>query len=428
MRRCICLLSVLILLGGCIATPDEPEASSLTRDVMLTDYDYMWENLYENYPFFAAAQRVYGIDAKTVQEQYRSELARIPDTDIRGFYHVMTRCLAEFKMAGHLRTDDLYIFDLYHEIATQNNDAGMNVSLFLNHQVSAFYNQLREQLNQSPSSPTTPDLTPDEYAASISGLHWDHDIPVITFSSFSTPNLETLEVLSDRFTSYIQESRKSDNIIIDLRGNSGGNTSVWENGICNLFAKNEVRITHYGAYKNGDYNRKIFYIDPLTETSVPRSENVKMEVECWPISRLDALQGAIDVRGVIPTDMQGLDYLVSGSYVFPFPTSGAPYDGKLWILTDKFCASSTDDLILWAKQLGNVTTIGEKTRGLGGSLFQPTISQVMLPGSGLVISYQPYYVFSPDDSCLDFGINPNIPVPDTEDALTVCLNEIENHN
>lgn len=51
---------------------------------------------------------------------------------------------------------------------------------------------------------------------------------------------------------------------------------------------------------------------------------------------------------------------------------------------------------------------------MGGSLIAPAQVAMMLPNSGLIVQYSPYYVLNEDGSCAEFGIHPDIIADDME--------------
>ena len=75
----------------------------ISRKDALEDYDYLWDTLEENYPFFGVAERKYGLDVQQMKQEYRQQLEGMEkEIDFLKFYRLMERCIGEFKGMGHI--------------------------------------------------------------------------------------------------------------------------------------------------------------------------------------------------------------------------------------------------------------------------------------------------------------------------------------
>ena len=91
----------------------EPRLDVISRKDALEDYDYLWETLEENYPFFGVAERKYGLDVQQLKQEYRQQLEGMgKEIDFLEFYQLMEECIGQFRNLGHIF---LYPSNLYFE-------------------------------------------------------------------------------------------------------------------------------------------------------------------------------------------------------------------------------------------------------------------------------------------------------------------------
>ena len=403
------------------AFPQKPE--NITNKMMLADYDDMWDNLEKNYPYFEAVYDTRGVKAQVMRDFYRKRIGNIEDGDIITYFNTVSDCLQEFHV-GHLRPVSLagYEYTRTRALASSNPQDGLE---FYRNEVTAnFYGQYAalSRLEAGDVASFT-QQSADEYLDSVLSLTWSGDVPVVTIRSFQSPSEEGEEEMTGRLTKLLEACRNSGNLIIDVRGNGGGSTSPWANSFIPFVAFGDAKVTVYAAYKAGKHNLSVFSPVPVPG-KVVRSSVDDLTLECWPICELEQIGGGVDINGIDRRDLQNLDYIVKSVVSYADEEMENPYTGKLWLLVDGECASAAGEFIHTMQQLCGATTVGVKTGGMSGIPFGPALTDVMLPRTGLLIQYQPTYVFNSDGTCRDFGLAPDITVPAGEDALDVCLAEI----
>lgn len=90
-----------------------PRLDVISRKDALEDYDYLWETLEENYPFFGVAERKYGLDVQQLKQEYRQQIEGMgKKIDFLEFYQLMEECIGQFGNLGHIF---LYPSNLYFE-------------------------------------------------------------------------------------------------------------------------------------------------------------------------------------------------------------------------------------------------------------------------------------------------------------------------
>lgn len=105
------------------------------------------------------------------------------------------------------------------------------------------------------------------------------------------------------------------------------------------------------------------------------------------------------------------------------PTGGKLLNGKLWMLVGPTVFSSSEYAAMLCKNTGFMTLVRTTT---GGDSIGSEPMAVALPNSGLVVRYSAVYGTTADGAgSQEWGTEPDIVSPESEDALTTCLNTIQ---
>lgn len=399
------------------------DASTLTQERMLEDYDYMWKVLEENYPFFEVCKRVYGVDAQQVKEEYRAKLAFCINGDVLGLDSMLMRCLQEFHFAGHLEVLEpdiaLQCAEYAEKLDPDGTDPEMQMQSCCNNEKSiATYRWIKEKTDPGYSQSSVYDTTADaaQYVDSVFSVTEADGVPVFTFSSFGGGSTQaTTDAYIAQVCAAMEKYINADNLILDVRGNGGGNTSIWQDGLLPYLDSTELIQHTVAAYKDGAWNRHCWGRDLASDPEFQTSDT----------NDLDFLSRHLTLDHFAAEDLAAMDRLIVGEELYTCGTASRQFHGKLWILQDARDASSTEVLIRLAKDSGFATLVGERSGGLGGIVTSPATCGVTLPNSGIVFRYVPFYVFNSDGSCQEVGGT----TPDIEcasaDALDVCLQAIK---
>ena len=98
------------------------------------------------------------------------------------------------------------------------------------------------------------------------------------------------------------------------------------------------------------------------------------------------------------------------------------FNGKIWVLTNPKVYSSSENFIMFCKNTGFATLVGTSTGGDGG-IADPIL--LSLPNSGLIIRFSMFYGLNNDGTGNEaIGTLPNIMIKDDENALDICISQI----
>ena len=385
----------------------------LTTEQALYDYDTMWQLLEENYPYFEAIKRELGIDWKEVKAEYRQILeGRASDGYIGQAYFIQTimDCLREFQSVGHLflvlSGSRLNLLDAF---KNSENARVQNLFKILNNPQSALFYEYLDQV--PPSAYISSDsgsreeelvdvesltaITEDLLTGYVGG-----GVPYLGIKSFTQWDNVAQAKLEDFFSSISHE----DHLIIDVRGNGGGDDGAWRSGIVPFLAQQEYEFNLFWAAKSGSLN---LMLEPKFDKS--RDNITRYTDDSWqkefPYISSDLLTG--------------MDIFLKFSSTLKCTDVPDKFHGKIWLLVDRYCCSATEALACFSKETGFATLVGTKT---GGSGKGAAPYYMALPYSGLIVAYEPYLSFNTDGTCNGTsGTAPDIVTEEGSDALETCL-------
>lgn len=230
-----------------------PPRLLLTTEQALYDYDTMWQLLEENYPYFEAIKRELGIDWKEVKAEYRQILEDCASHGHIGqgdFLQTIYDCLRKFQSVGHLFPVSVdfrvTLLDIWKDY---ENAPDQNLRKIVGNPKSELFYQYEQRLRYPGSGGSNPDPEKDE-PISVEGLtvisqdlstgYVGGEVPYLKIESFLLWDDAAQAALEDFFSSISQE----EHLIIDVRGNGGGNDSAWSVGIVPFLAQKEYEFNY----------------------------------------------------------------------------------------------------------------------------------------------------------------------------------------
>lgn len=382
---------------------------------VLEDYDIMWQQLEENCAYLAVAEEELGIDLEEVKRKGRSYFSggklregKTVTQDLLKWG--IEKSFEDLQNLGHISVLIPYTYEkVINSDMSEDDDLTKGFGkvrknrqdLLRNEKSEAFYACLLKQYNGWNNVEKTENTeekenmeTQDIEIQSVNG------IPYVKISNFSQEDLD-IAILRNFF----EENKEADNIIIDIRGNGGGSTWIWSQGIVAPLIDEMVSYEELWGVKSGKLNEYYWGGELPDNASAPLS---KEEIrEKFP-----------DVN-IVEDD--SIKYVVYTKVMYA-AEKHCEFNGKLWLLVDEQDYSASDAFTTFCKNTKFATIIGKTTGGNGGG---GEIQSIVLPNTGIVILYDAYMVFNSDGSCNGIhGEYPDIEIAEDEDALEVCLKAI----
>lgn len=395
----------------------ESEGFLMSVDQMLYDYDTMWQLLEDNFPFWTAVEQEMDIDWRAYRDGFRDTLvniyARQGHITQALFHSAITECLGKFNSVGHLYILPQSFRDTLKEyFAEDSGTFGENYLALLNQEkceqyyelLQGIYDQYSTQNQQEegtvPSTGTQPSV---EGVVTVTGeaapqvvMGYAEDIPYLKCGTFMDWTEETYTAVAD----FLRANQDADHMIIDIRGNGGGNSSTWVKGIVPYLTGETLRWDILYGGKSGALN---LWLNPDYMAQAVKDDSWK---EHFP--------------NVSEEKLEGLDFVMETAALVE---GKSEFDGQVWLLVDQSDYSTSDQFAVFSKDTGFATVVGSRTSG-NGIGEQPYA--MVLPYSGMMIYYESYVGFNEDGTCNGItGTAPDYTVKKGQTALDLCLEMIQ---
>lgn len=384
---------------------------NLTAEQKLSDFDTLCEILDISYPFWGEVEQA-GIDREIVYNTYRTNIENT-DTDIE-FFKEIGNFLNEFDGFGHLSALDGYMYGIYMDTISESNrvlsakekqgieplrkvlenPVSQNTYHLLDQSHSGFRSiiGLKEEYESADTENTEHTTKTSELVTSI----YDERTAYIKIDSFELTNYQKDKEILE---SFFEEITDIPNLIIDLRDNSGGSDLYWRDLIVKPNAKGNMTSERYFLFNKSE----------ITDNYVSALEISESEIDELPELLLSQYKNCF-THYTTDTDI--------------FEVAESPYSGTIWVLIDDTVYSSSENFVMFCKNTGFATLVGTPTNGDGG-MADPLL--VSLPNSGLIVRFSMFYGLNGDGSGNEAnGTKPDIIISENEDALTKCLEQIDN--
>jgi len=358
--------------------------NQLTTGQKEADFDYLYEILAGNYPYFGVCQRQTGTDWLSNKEQYTARLVKTP-TD-QAYLAELESILAELgcKHIDLSPTRHWNKFrDVYAEVS-RYNPSYRHWADILNQCAgkTSYWNSLLANNNLIPAAYHEPPyaLPATHYRDSITP---DGRIGIMRIASFEVRHLEADFHRIENFLNHITDAEY---LIIDLQGNKGGTTQYWIKNLVNRLIQLPIASQPNLTIKTGSHNRRFYPWYCNAGTTLTKNERLPR----------------------IPAEFLDGSYLHIHESTMIYPFHPIPFGGSIILLIDGQTSSAADEFAVFCKSTGWATVAGETSAG-GGIGGDPALIQ--LPGSGIIVRYPALTGFNPDGSInMEACTAPNVPV------------------
>lgn len=374
------------------------------------DYIYLWDLLENEYPMLAAAQRITGKDAQEVKERYYKRIPQVSTAEDFLDYLIFP-CLYEFRGTGHVGAIDKNFYAYLYQLYTQNPN-------ILQYHAPSRYTfevlQLPAAMEFYSSAIALVDAAGDE-VSDESFFNRKDNLRIDYFPKASAgylrigmmntyPDADNPEYNQMMTLFETLEREGYAHCIIDIRGNGGGNSRYWSDGIVAPNLSGAVSYDNYLLIKGEASKRYLNF-----------GERIR------PISKLPR----DEFSALHPEDLEEAQYFVKLEDRLTPETGKKPaFSGRFWLLVDERSYSSSEKLAIFCKQTGFATLVGTTTGG-DGIGTNPII--FVLPNTGICVQFSAANGLNPDGSCNEeVGTAPDYYINGKEDALEKCLALITN--
>lgn len=338
---------------------------NLSKEDYIEDFNFAYNTLKEHYPFFEVNKKLYGIDWLANKEKYEAYIAESKnDAD---FFSRMNEVLSELN---NLHTQlvpsymglEYYISYYSNPKCTWRHDIA---KIYEKDDVRRRYNINNEAIENVINQYIKSD---DEVNKTYSKNLMTENIIKDKLAYIRISSLIGMEYINqdrDIVINYLNEIKDYPFLIIDIRGNGGGDSRYWAYFLLPNIIDKKYETKNYLLIKSGELNKKIF-----------EQFNFNKDVKTF----LDKSSFSRHVKDILK-DFDG--YLAFDSIIEPSEDS-IHYKGKIYLLVDNGVYSSAEMLASFCKETKLATLVGSRTAG-DGIGFDPM--QVALPNTAFVLRF-----------------------------------------
>lgn len=389
-----------LVASSAVTEPSEEALPPLTAEQRLEDFDYMWKIMEENYPFFEVNKRLNGEDWLANKEEYRNKIAAVKTDD--EFLRRMRFVLSKLNN-GHTNFISKEEFPWFLQ-AYGRAGTGLEpwINVFQQPNVLARYNQkpLAEQQSSNESNNEMNPGAEGDARGKTSGnvkkvIIAPDEIAYIGMRSF---NSALMEMDSAEIRDFLIEVKDYKTLILDIRGNGGGNSSYWRVNTVPQLINKPITYNTYNLYRGGEYSETFMEARQIDEWITPIAKIKDEQLPSIPPEAMTMFKS----------------YTKNIDVVQPIDPVG--FKGEIYLLVDSSVYSSAEGFAAFAKGTGFATVVGGRTGGDGLGI-DPLVAA--LPNSGYVFRFSLQMGLNSDGSCNEeVKTTPDIEVdPDTSKPL-----------
>ncbi|WP_311491494.1 S41 family peptidase [uncultured Anaerococcus sp.] len=345
-----------------LASYENPK--KLSKSEMIGDFEYLFKELKESYPFFEVLKRKYEIDFLKNHDTYLKKV-RACKTEA-DFIKTLNEVMADLHNYHAKIADSAYV-DTTLKYYSQNWNQPSIYYEFLNLNRQVVRNRYGLDGVQSQSGAgliKRKQSKTGDSKANIS-LESQGDMAILKISQMGDMNhIDQDEKVLDEF---LKNKHMYKALVIDIRDNVGGNMEYWQNFLLPKLTKNPKQVVNHMFFKDSPKIRLLLQDNTLN------MENLSN----------------VDITGIRldhPEDLKDFAYYIKDTIsINPDETKrDNGYEGPIFLLVDEGVFSAAEGFASFIKNTEFATIVGSQTGGDGITLG---VINSVLPNSGLVFTY-----------------------------------------
>ncbi|WMT80874.1 S41 family peptidase [Terrisporobacter mayombei] len=316
---------------------------SLTEQKKIEDFNYLYDTIKENYPFLEVNKRLNNVDWLSKKEEYLQKIKNT-ETDYE-FLMVLDDMLSELNNGHTNMITNSKQFRFLRELYTMNEGWQKKVQLPVinNRKALARYNVDKNEKIAVVDEGKNEEIKGVKNA-SVKDIEEGKIgyIRIPQMINYYSMNMD-IELIDE----YLDKCKDYEAMVIDIRGNGGGDSGYWMFYLLNNFIKKSKL-----KYEN-DFG-EVKDLDTKPFTNLPPEVEKDFKYYCKNTIKVEPSEESINFKG------------------------------NIYLLVDKGVYSSSETLASFAKESGVATLIGETTGG-DGIGYDPLLG--MLPNSGYIFKF-----------------------------------------
>ena len=370
----ILLIAIIFCFAGCTGSNKKVSNKNITNNKPLTqkekldDFEYMYTILKENYPYLEVNKRLNGIDWLSKKNEYISKIKCT--TSDYSFFNTLQSTLSELNN-GHTAMLDKNFYDYAKSTYKKRPKANKAWLKQLNNsKTKVRYSTMPD--TGSGLQLSSNNITPNNVKTNILEKDKIAYLSIHTFNTFNIDgDMKTIKPFLETIKGY-----KS--LIIDIRGNSGGDSRYWAENIVPMLINKPLDDKQYRAYRGGSF----------TEQFIKGGYGSGYE-SFEPILSFNELKNS-------PPELKEDFKYYSENIMHYEPRYSIGFNGKIYLIVDSGVFSSSEAFATFSKSTGFATLVGERTGG-DGIGDDPAICS--LPNSGYSFRFTKEMGMTSDGTC-----------------------------
>lgn len=371
----IILMVMMFLMTGC--TSWKNKTSQLTEGQKVEDFNYLYKVIEENYPYLEVNKRQNNVDWLSKKEEY---LTMVKDCkNDQEFLEALGKILSELNNGHTDMLEDTTRFKWFREVYTMTDGWQHRLMLdVLNNEKALKRYEVDKDEVVEPKSQEADEKKEDLNNASTQDIIEGKIGYISIRQMLSDYKMDEDITLLD---SYINKIRDYQALVIDIRGNGGGDSRYWSSYLIPKLIDKPYTASYCTFWRDGDVVNDFI-----------RKSGVSLHGGFGEVSSLD-----LSVFKNLPNEVSS-----KFRYYDKFTTTVIPgsdsvkFRGNIYLLVDRCVYSSSEALASFAKGSGIAKLIGERTGGDG--IGQDPLLQ-MLPNSGYVFRFSADMGVTSDGTC-----------------------------
>lgn len=381
---------------------DKSEKKSLSQGEMIEDFNYFFEQIRQNYPFFGVLKRQYDIDFLANYSKYLNEIKFCKNDN--EFIKTMKKIVGDLKNDHANIADRDYVEDslvyyshfwkdpsIYYEFLSMNQRVVRD-----RYGIKAVQSSENKQVKRQRIDPN--------YESSSKNLNLRNlgdGIGLIKIKKM----LSKYELGEDmkELDKFLSVNKDFKVMVIDIRDNSGGNSEYWKNCLLPRLIDKKVSLDNHMFFKQGMRTKLLLESEEISYEDINKVNLEKMNLNH-------------------KEDLEDFSYYGKDSIEIN-PIEDNKFKGSLYLLVNDGVYSSAEGFANFCKNTKIAKLIGEKTGGDGITLG---VINDVLPNSGLVFTYTNTLGYAPDGSINEESkTEPDIKTESFNDAIEI-IKKMEN--
>lgn len=339
----------------------------LTKSEKIADFEYLFKELEESYPFFEVLKRKYDVDFLKNHDIYLKKV-KTAKTDA-DFIKVLNEIMADLNNYHAKIADSAYVDQtlkyysqnwnqpsIYYEFLNLNRQVVRNRYGLEGVQSKSYSGSIKRKQKVS--------LVKDSKEPNIS-LETKDGLAILKINQMGDmANLDKDKEVLDEF---LKNKHMYKALVLDIRDNVGGNMDYWQRFLLPKLSKNPKQVVNQMFFKDAPKTRL------LLEDETLNMENL----------------ANVDISGIKldhSEDLRDFAYYIKDTIVINPDESDKDngYEGPIFLLVDEDVFSAAEGFASFIKHTEFATIVGSQTGGDGITLG---VINSVLPNSGLVFTY-----------------------------------------